>query len=233
MELFKGLIESLDYEQKYVFSNGRLPSVLGYVQYCCLPDPLFPYNVVSSIYFDTVDLRSLNEKVNSDHLKSKYRIRWYSESELEGHGEVSFLEVKRKTGTARKKRKKKCEIPGWFLDRAELTADAFFEISLLLRAEGELFGESLFPTIQITYKRWRFVEPVSGARICVDCDISAPKANTLFFAQPPSLFLENGVFEIKGPFDELPRALTPVLGLGCRKESFSKYKTCFERMKRG
>jgi len=243
LELFKGLKgqfaqwmkkmgseSTLDYELKYVFNKSVLDLVLTWINSFCLPDPLYLFGRVSSVYFDTRKLRSLEEKVNSDYIRSKFRIRWYSTGDPESPDDISFLEIKRKIGTTRKKRRIECHVSGKYLAGADLTADAYLGIASILRAEGELFGENLFPLFQIDYKRWRFVEPLSGMRLCVDCDISVPKVNESIFPNPLPLFLENGVLEIKGSLNELPEVLNPLTFLGCRKESFSKYRSCFEKL---
>ena len=52
----------------------------------CRRDPEFPAAVVWTIYYDTPAFASLGEKINSDYLKRKIRVRWYSD--LEGRVSV-------------------------------------------------------------------------------------------------------------------------------------------------
>ena len=42
-------------------------------------DGAYSSNIVSSLYYDTRDRRGLYEKLNSDFLKLKVRLRWYTE----------------------------------------------------------------------------------------------------------------------------------------------------------
>ena len=226
----RGKTKPVDYELKFVFNNPISDLVLDYIRSRCLPGPLFPYGVVSSIYFDTRNWRLLGEKINSDYFKCKYRIRWYSEFDHGGFGEFTFIEIKKKIGTSREKKRIKSGIPGKFLDNADLNSEVFFNIASILRAEGELFYENLFPVFQISYKRWRFVEPITNTRLCIDSDISIPKVNELLFPMTTPFSLKNGVLEVKGSFDDLPDPLHKIELLGCRKESFSKYKYCFEKL---
>lgn len=219
-----------DYEIKFVFNNMLTQLILDWIKERCLPDPLFPYGMVSSIYFDTKDWRSLEEKVNSDYNKCKYRIRWYSEFDNKKFDGFSFIEIKKKIGTTREKKRIRTDIPGNFLDDTDLNSETFFDIASILRAHGELFSDNLFPVFQISYKRWRFLEPVTGTRLCIDSDISIPKVNELIFPLAALLFLNNGVLEIKGSLGELPDPLHKIELLGCKKESFSKYKHCFEKL---
>ena len=219
-----------DYELKYVFHKGHLDRVLHWLQNHYLPDPVYPYGTVSSIYFDTKAFRFVEEKRNSDFIKVKFRIRWYSSEGFEVPGEVSFLEIKKKIGSTREKRRMQTAISGRYLEAADLSADLFLDIAGSLTSLGEWTGEVLLPLFQVTYKRWRFIEPLTGVRLCVDCDISVPKVNESIFPHPLMSPLEKGVFEVKGGVNELPRGLHPLLALGCQRESFSKYLTCFDRL---
>ena len=65
------------YETKFVLDQCAEHIVRHWLSRVALPDPHYPANVVSSIYFDTHDWRYLNEKENSDFLKTKVRLRWY------------------------------------------------------------------------------------------------------------------------------------------------------------
>ena len=65
----------------------------------CRRDPEFPAAVVWTIYYDTPALVSLGEKINSDYLKRKIRVRWYSDLEGRVSG-PAFVEAKLRLGTA-------------------------------------------------------------------------------------------------------------------------------------
>ena len=91
-------IEDLGSETKFVISNLRIEPVLRWLEHTCLPDPSFPLGVISSIYYDTRDWDFMREKINSDYLKTKIRLRWYgstAESSAEG---LAFAEVKCRIG---------------------------------------------------------------------------------------------------------------------------------------
>ena len=68
-----------DHEIKLVLPNRAARSLVRWLRSRCWPDPLYPAATVSSIYYDTPDWRLLREKVNSDFLKTKVRLRWYSD----------------------------------------------------------------------------------------------------------------------------------------------------------
>lgn len=218
------------YETKYVFDVGATATVLGLLRRICAPDPQFPRGTVSSIYYDTRSWRFLGEKVNSDYSKTKVRLRWYSD--MNGHSEYSFAEAKLKTGTHRRKIRVKTDLGGDRLLRMGFSDPRLRRVPELLRAHGLVVGDPLFPAFVITYRRERFVEPITGARICLDYDIRAPRANPLVVPKWRPVRLANGVFEMKGSVQELPASLRRLAGLGCRRFSFSKYGRCYEEMVR-
>ncbi len=66
-------------ELKFTLPQGRAPLVRSWLDRICRRDPEFPAAVVWTIYYDTPGLISLSEKINSDYLKRKIRVRWYSD----------------------------------------------------------------------------------------------------------------------------------------------------------
>lgn len=86
------LPEQFSHELKYVFPNRRAVSILNWLKARCRSDSDYPAAVVSSIYYDTVDWRSLAEKNNSDYLKTKIRLRWYQDLFTGELSQESFLE---------------------------------------------------------------------------------------------------------------------------------------------
>ena len=79
--------------------------MLQHLERVCATDGQYSANIISSIYFDTVNHDFAMEKAASDYLKTKIRVRWYADSE--GSGEIGkcFLEVKRKIGSTRLKQR--------------------------------------------------------------------------------------------------------------------------------
>ena len=68
---------SLERELKYLLPAGRAFLARKIVSALCQPDPVYPAATVFTIYYDTPDLTLLSEKLNSDYLKTKVRLRWY------------------------------------------------------------------------------------------------------------------------------------------------------------
>lgn len=225
-------VSAKEHEIKFVLNNSSAHFVLRWLQTRCLPDHDFPSGIVSSIYYDTWDWRFLYEKINSDYLKTKVRVRWYADIDTEVPNDESFLEAKYKIGSRREKVRIKTCFSGAWLSRVNLDNNKLLTIPHLLRPRGLLISEHLYPVFQISYKRWRFVEPLSGARLCIDCDIWAPRVNWQMLPRINAFRLRNAVFELKGRITELPDVLHQLTALGCKKQSFSKYLVCYEKIMR-
>ncbi len=137
----------------------------------CRRDPEFPAAVVWTIYYDTPALVSLGEKINSDYLKRKIRVRWYSDLDGRVSG-PAFVEAKFRMGTRRSKVRARLpypadEIAGWDLQDPRLLS-----FPLLLREQGVLHQGSWQPMMLIRYRRDRFIEPLTDSRVSLDADIS-------------------------------------------------------------
>ena len=86
-------------ELKFTLPAGRVHLARRRLESLCRRDPEFPSAIVWTIYYDTPALMSLGEKLNSDYLKRKIRVRWYSD--LDGHATgPAFVEAKMRVGHA-------------------------------------------------------------------------------------------------------------------------------------
>jgi len=220
------------HETKFVINNSSVHLIIQWLRCRCLPDREFPAGIVSSIYYDTRDWRFLREKINSDYLKTKVRLRWYADIDSEEPEDKSYLEAKYKVGPKREKVRIKTDFSGKWLSRVGLDNRKLLHIPGFLRSMGVMVGSALCPAFKITYKRLRFVEPTTGARLSVDYDIRAPDVNRRMLPRTNPFGLRSAVFELKGPMRELPDVLGQLTALGCRKQSFSKYSTCYAKIMR-
>ena len=75
-------------ELKYTLPAGRADFTRRRLEALCRRDPQYPAALVWTIYYDTSAMMSLGEKLNSDYLKRKIRVRWYSD--LSGHVSRAF-----------------------------------------------------------------------------------------------------------------------------------------------
>jgi len=217
------------HEIKFTISNSKAHQVIRWLKHQCMPDPEFPEGAISSIYYDTRNWRFMAEKDNSDYLKMKIRLRWYSDLTLSKHDDVSFIEAKFKIGNRREKFRMESPFSGEWLAGVPLHSTKLLEISRLLRSQG-IITEEVFPVFQISYKRFRFIEPLTRARVCFDYDITAPRVNWSMLPKSNPFSLQTAVFEIKSALDELPAPLYPLTDMGFRKSSFSKYQVCYRKI---
>lgn len=221
-----------EHETKFVFANARSTIVRQWLAKRCEPDPEFHTGIISSIYFDTRNFKYLHEKLSSDYLKTKVRLRWYNSSETGQLYPPLFLEVKHKIGSARRKLRKLLAQGSEWAVRNQLESQEFHHIRTMLSEYGILINEPLLPVFQITYTRTRYVEPFTGARISVDSDIHVPRCNPIIIPEIKNQRLPDAVFEYKDPTGELPDFMLPIVPLsGCRKSSFSKYSSCYAQVK--
>ena len=197
----------------------------------CRRDPQFPAAIVWTIYYDTPALVSLGEKINSDYLKRKIRVRWYSDLDQRVTG-PAFVEAKLRIGTRRVKVREQLPFPAdeiaqWALQDARLQS-----FPLLLRKHGVLGQQSWQPMMLLRYRRDRFVEPLTDSRVSLDADIAAAAVNRRFLSATDGSPLATAVLEVKGAGDELPAVLRPLLSLGMQKRSFSKFLMVYMHMRR-
>ena len=222
-------IRSFEHELKYLLPAGRAGILRTALERRCRPDPRYPEGIVASIYYDTPRLHSLREKVDSDYLKTKVRVRWYEDvagGESRGH---AFAEAKHRIGTRRYKVREPVEVRGSWLARQRLTRSELRAIPLALQSSDLSLRQPLFPLIVVRYRRLRYVEPFSGVRVSLDTAIAPGAVNPLFAAPRAARRLSLAVLEVKGKSRRLPPSLRWLTGLGCRQASFSKYNACSKR----
>jgi hypothetical protein len=218
-------------EQKYIFVAQEQDGVLEWLSHCLVPDSQFYCGSIFSIYYDTPDLDLYYEKRNSDYLKAKVRLRWYSDSSRSTPEDkvTCYLELKRKYGVLRQKNR-----IAFSLNSRTLTDDPFSEEQIAtapLRIHELLYSPPgmLVPILLIQYKRYRFVDPQTGSRIALDSDIQCAHVNSRYIVGFPPVHLDVGVLEIKGAQRHL---LSPLKGISSylTRETFSKYARCCEHL---
>lgn len=212
---------------KFVFNLPEATRLVAWLSGRCRPDPDFPEGIVSSIYYDSMDWVLLREKLNSDYVKTKIRVRWYGDLETGETGEASFLEVKTKEGGLSGKTRIRTQWPGSWLETVPLNDSALLSVRPHLRSCGVSHPDTVVPAFVVRYNRVRFVEPVTGARLCIDWNIGAPRVNPQLLPGFHAFVLPFGVFEVKGGIDDLPPILHTMTVMGCRKQAVSKYLACY------
>lgn len=217
----------MDYETKYIAPSSKAMVAKAWLESNFPCDPKYPEAIISSIYFDTKDLKYLREKQESDHIKSKFRIRWYQNINDKKVSDVCFLEFKHKVGEHRDKRRICVENHFW---NRSLESSEFYSILNKLRVfQGKVLGP-VFPSFIISYTRKRFIVPGTEHRLCIDYNINVPKINMHLVRNVKQAFLSECVFELKGPSAILPNKLVQLEKFGFYKNAFSKYDRCFEEL---
>ena len=211
---------ALEREIKFVLPEAQAAGALCMLQALCAPDPRFRAARVSTIYYDTPGLQLLGEKLDSDYLKQKVRLRWYQSDDPEA---TSFLEVKSRVGALRQKVRVATPLQARWLDGASLEDRALMDVLTLLQPLVASLPQPLLPVLMVRYERHRFVDAVTGARVTLDRAIEAPRARRGLFHAGFAVRLGLAVVEIKGQEDNLPRTLRPLAHLGMRRGAFSKY----------
>ncbi|MHC4892923.1 MAG: VTC domain-containing protein [Planctomycetota bacterium] len=220
-------------ETKFPFDRRSVGHVLGLLSARLRADPVHPTNRIHSIYFDTPGWASLEEKRNSDLFKTKVRVRWYADDRTDEPRGNCFFEVKRREGGRRTKERIRTDLSATRLAASPLGSSLVRELPRRvlksLAAGSSLETGSLMPAMEISYRRWRFEEPVSGASIALDTDIHVARVDDTRLPRPRPECLDEAVLEVKGEWTELPPALADLTPLGVTKRSFSKYGLCCEQ----
>jgi hypothetical protein len=217
-------------ELKFVVPAARVEALARNLGGWLAPDPEFPDNRVVTTYFDTPSLAALEEKLNGDSRKRKVRLRWYESPAADAAALACFLEVKLRQGRLRWKLRAAAalEVERW--RRLPLEHPSWIDLPRRLAPPEFAVRPGLVPTTVVRYRRRRYVDPRSAARVALDTGIHAAACHRgLFPAAAAATRLRDAVLEIKTG-DELPPSLRwLVRGAGLRRQAFSKYAACLGR----
>jgi len=218
-----------EHEIKLVVPAIRAEPLLAWLRARCRQDPLYPDGLVTSIYFDNRSMASLRAKINSDFIKRKVRVRWYTDPATGVAQDPAFVEIKEKVGARRFKIRVPADVAAAEI-AGNASTSALRELLAPLRRAGHWIAGDLQPFLRIAFRRRRFTDPTTGARISIDSDIRGTTANPAMLATARPALLAHAVVEVKGGSRELSRWMAPLRQLGCRRESFSKYERCFQKL---
>jgi hypothetical protein len=221
-------VAPLQRELKFVFPNSRSRLLREWLDVRCRPDPQFAAGRIVSIYFDAAGGRLLDEKINSDYLKTKVRLRWYGDWTTGTPAGAVFLEVKQRIGSTRRKFRRVLDWTAGELDGLPLEDPRLLAVDRWVAEAGFRLAGPLRPAICLEYRRRRYLEAATGTRVCLDQDIAPLRihGSSGRVARRP---IPEGVFEVKGAAEQLPETLLPLIALGCRRQSFSKFERCMEQ----
>jgi hypothetical protein len=227
------MIESLPevLEQKYNFSAPTRQELVDWAEYALEPDPEYPEGVINSLYYDTPDLELYQQKRSSEYLKFKVRLRWYGDAPgASSNGQIpGHLEVKRKIGSVRRKQRTAVSLCPCRIGRSDFACEEIAGLSEWALENHYPDHSALIPMAHIRYRRLRYIDPASNARIALDWEIGCGWFNQEFVPLEAPIWLERGVLEVKGRMRHLPRSLEPVAFM-LHKNAFSKYAQCLEQL---
>lgn len=226
------VLDAVEHELKFTVPVTSTAAVLAWLRGACSPDPRFPCGRVSSIYYDTPRLDSLREKLNSDYLKTKVRLRWYSTLPEGAAAGRAMLESKRRVGARRDKVRLETEYTGETLETLPLDDPALALLPQRLWSVG-VIAPAMRPVLTVQYDRYRFVDRASRTRVAVDTGITVPAVSRRVNASHRPGQLEVAIVEVKGLTPTLPVNLQALTRLGARRASFSKYFACYKHVTRG
>ncbi len=221
---------SADHEIKFAVPASAAGSLRTWIGAVCRPDAAHPPGRVTTVYFDTPSLAFLSEKIDSDYLKTKVRVRWYGPSD--SRASTVFAEVKHRIGNRRDKARVMLDVAAADLARWPLW-DARWPVLLAgLREAAPPLPSHLTPVLTLTYTRHRFDDPAAAARVTLDSDIQATAVNIARVQGHAPVGLADVVFEYKSRSFDLPAHLAPVVRFGARRQAFSKYLVCYQAVTR-
>src|SRR5215210_2479023 len=114
---------SIEYELKFVLPEGIAPAVAAWLGSACRPHPQFHDAIITSVYYDDPEWSLLGEKLNSDFLKRKLRLRWYRTPGVPLSELPAFIEGKFKAGGRREKVRVQLDTPAEAFEHTPLDAE--------------------------------------------------------------------------------------------------------------
>jgi len=202
--------------------------VVAWLRHSCVADPIYPLNLITSLYFDTPGLDSYYECLNGDIYKNKVRIRWYDRPAVDQDVSV-YIELKSKRGFNTVKRRKQVKVPGSTLQDGKVAGIVSqSELERALPELGYVPRKQLRPLIVISYRRYRFREPQSGMSLTYDLGIASWMVERSIAIWAPRLELQTTVLELKGGTIALPPVFRGLQSIAPRWSAFSKYAKCVE-----
>lgn len=216
----------LRHEVKFSLPRAYAPLACDWLRHSCANDPRFAFNAIHSIYYDTRRLELLAEKENSEYLKRKVRIRWYTDADGTTPCDQAHLEVKAKEGARSWKRRIPIACDVHRLCRDPMGAVAALSLDEYSDASGFPMHD-LLPVCVISYLRRRFIDMSSGCRVALDTEIQPSHMNPALLRSRAGSIPNVCILEVKGPdAGGLPPTLLQLCRFGLRRTSFSKYAEC-------
>ena len=219
----------LEHEIKYLVPASNAAALVAWASSVCLRDGKYPPAMVHTVYYDTPRLALLGEKIGSDFLKTKVRVRWYADRDGRP-GDVLFAEAKFRVGSQRRKVRHRLPISAAEAAGRPLHDPVWLLWLEPLRADAPQLPATLAPVLGVRYVRHRFVEAAHASRVTIDEGIWLDRINASRLHGRIHGVFPHAVFEYKGRLPDPPAALLPVVRFGGRRGSSSKYLACYQHV---
>lgn len=211
-------------ELKFHVPRHQSESLRRWLNVTLRPHPSHPFSILCSVYFDTPDHASLEEKAFSYYAKTKYRLRWYEDADGAPLSAPAFIEIKAKQGATRHKYRRALPVPARVLRETPLEAPLF---ETLFRdhcpKEAWLAPVPLKPVLELRYRRDRYEHPVFSEAFCLDSHIRCTRTHPGVLPPARNMELLHDVFEQKGRCHDLVPVLRALPRFGAQRASISKY----------
>lgn len=222
---------SLEHELKYLVPATAASPLLAWLPTVCVRDAVHPPAAVHTVYYDTPGLVLLGEKIDSDYVKAKVRVRWYAD--LRGTpGPAVFAELKARIGNRRVKMRIALPVDGRAAASRPLHDGAWIDWLRPLAESSGLLPRSLAPVLSLRYVRHRFSDPRTGSRLTLDAAIGVDRLNPQRLHGQAAGRLPVAVVEYKGRHADVPVHLASLLRFEARRSAFSKYLACWQHVTR-
>ena len=215
-----------EHELKFHVPKHKTEGLRQWLNLAFRPHPAHATSTVCSIYFDTPQGRSLDEKAHSDFAKTKYRVRWYADSHGNPLPVPAYIEIKEKRGGTRFKYRSVLPHTPIELMATPLEDCLFSGLFLRHFSSGTSpFIPLLRPVLELHYTRDRYIHSCFAESFCLDSSIRCTRTRQGTFPSAPvgAFTLPFDVFEQKGTSPQPVAALQPLPRFDAQRSAISKY----------
>jgi hypothetical protein len=221
-----------EHEIKYTLPAWTTGALRAWLSGVCVANQALPPAFVDTVYYDTADLRLLREKVDSDYLKTRVRVRWYGRLDGGAADGPLFAEVKHRVGSQRHKSRVRLDADPASLAGRPLSDAAWTDLLAPLRERVPHLPRGLAPVLALRYTRHRFVDRAGAAHVTLDEHIRVTATNAFRLIARGGGALPVAVLEWKGAVPDIPPHMGRIVRFGARRGAFSKYLACYQLVTR-
>ncbi len=178
--------EVLRQEHKFLINTLSYKELSYKLGRCLLQDPHNGDNgyMVRSLYFDTLNNRDYNEKVDGSELRRKFRLRVYDPK-----SDFAFFEMKQKQGMYQRKRSLRLSREdAYIISKGQYTPLLKYNTPFAAEVFSLLNMHAYRPRSIVQYDRFAFIARENDTRITFDHNITANEGCTDIFSDELCLY---------------------------------------------